>query len=116
MRFSQIERSDTEATFPTMDIERWKLVDGMLQAALELAPGDRDQYLEQACSGDVSLKNEIKSLLTSHRRAGEFLEQPAAAYAGVTNGPDAEMLTTASFAGQIVSHYRILKMIGGLTK
>ena len=112
MRFPQIERSDTEATFPTMEIERWKLVDSMLQAALELAPGDRDRYLEQACSGDVSLKNEIKSLLTSHRRAGEFLEQPAVAVAAVELAFDAAVLPTAPLAGQVISHYRILQMIG----
>lgn len=95
-----------------MNIERWKLVDRLFREALELAPGDRDHYLEQASSGDVSLKNEIKSLLTSHRRAGEFLEEPAAAVAAVELASDAEFLSTAPRAGQVISHYRILKMIG----
>jgi serine/threonine protein kinase/tetratricopeptide (TPR) repeat protein len=101
-----------EVTSPTMEIVRWKVVDRLLQSALELAPGDRDQYLEQACSGDVSLKNEIKSLLTSHRRAGEFLEQPAVAVVALELASDAEVLPTAPLVGQIISHYRILKMIG----
>ena len=95
-----------------MEIEHWKLVDSLLQSALELAPGDRDVYLEQACRGDVSLKDEIKSLLSSHRRAGDFLEKPAVAFAALSLASDDDALRTAPLAGQIISNYRMLQMIG----
>jgi serine/threonine-protein kinase len=95
-----------------MNIERWKLVDSLLQSALELAPGDREGFLAQACSKDPSLKDEIKSLLTSYRRAGEFLETPALEIAARELSSEADALSTAPLAGQIISHYRILKMIG----
>jgi len=99
-----------------MNIERWKLVDGLLQSALELAPGDREGFLAQACSNDASLKDEITSLLTSHRRAGEFLGTPALEIAARELFSGADALSTEPLAGQIISHYRILKMIarGGM--
>ena len=95
-----------------MNIERWKLVDSLLQSALELAPGDREEFLAQACSNDALLKDEIKSLLTSYRRAGEFLETPALEIAARELSSEADALSTTPLAGQIISHYRILKMIG----
>jgi hypothetical protein len=59
-----------------MDPERWKRVDDLLQLALEASPEGRDEFLQKACSGDAALASEIKSLLTSYRRAGDFLEAP----------------------------------------
>ncbi|UWZ86812.1 serine/threonine-protein kinase [Occallatibacter riparius] len=95
-----------------MKIERWKVIDSLLQSALELAPGDREQFLSQACIEDASLKDEIISLLTSYRKAGEFLETPALEVAARELSLEADALPTAPLAGQIISHYRILKMIG----
>ena len=60
-----------------MDPQRWKRVDDLLQAALVLPPHRRDDFLRQACAGDTALLQEVHSLLTSHRKAGDFLESPA---------------------------------------
>ena len=95
-----------------MNSERWKLVDELLQSALEIDSGHRDCFLQQACAGDPELLDEVKSLLTCHRRAGNFLLQPAAEIAARAIAADAEQLPSRSLEGQLVSHYRILKMIG----
>jgi len=95
-----------------MQTERWKLVDDLLQSALELAPERREEFLRLACEGDASLADELRSLLTSHRRAGDFLETPALEAAARAIAADAAPSVSASREGQLVSHYRILRMIG----
>jgi len=59
-----------------MDAERWKRVDDLLQAALQVPAERQEEFLRQACAGDVALLEEVRSLLTSHRKAGSFLESP----------------------------------------
>lgn len=95
-----------------MEADRWKLVDDLLQSALELAPERREEFLHQACASDLSLADEVRSLLTSYRRAGDFLERPAAEMAARAIAAETEPSLTGSPIGQVISHYRILKMIG----
>jgi len=39
-----------------MTPERWQQIRDVLEKALELAPGERSAYLNQACSSDPSLR------------------------------------------------------------
>ena len=59
-----------------MDAERWKRVDDLLQAALHVPAERQEEFLRQQCGGDSALLEEVRSLLTSHRKAGSFLESP----------------------------------------
>lgn len=95
-----------------MKTERWKLVDELLQSALEIAPERRDEFLREACEGDVTLADEVRSLLTSFRRAGGFLESPAAEIAAHAMASDSARSHAASRAGQVIAQYRLLNMIG----
>ena len=95
-----------------METKRWIRLDELLQSALEVTPERRDAFLHDACAGDEELLNEVKSLLTSHRRAGDFLERPAVEIAARAIAAEAESLLSRSLEGQLVSHYRILKMLG----
>ena len=95
-----------------METERWKLVDEILQSALELAPEHREEFLQGACGGDLTLADEIRSLLTSHRRAAGFLQSPALEIAAREIATDEDPLLAGSRVGQIVSPYRLLRIIG----
>jgi eukaryotic-like serine/threonine-protein kinase len=95
-----------------MNPDRWKLVEELLQSALEMAPERRESFLVQACGGDRDLLDEVKSLLTSHRNADDFLINPAAEVAARALAADAQTAFSRSLEGQQISHYRILKMIG----
>jgi|HubBroStandDraft_1064217.scaffolds.fasta_scaffold00113_33 serine/threonine protein kinase/tetratricopeptide (TPR) repeat protein len=48
-----------------MTPERWEQIHDVLQKALELAPGERSAFLNQACSSDPSLRQEVDTLLAS---------------------------------------------------
>lgn len=49
-----------------MTPERWQKVKEILAAALELQPAHREGYLERACSNDLSLRQEVDSLLRAN--------------------------------------------------
>src|SRR6202041_3101801 len=99
-----------------MDAERWKRIDDLLQAALQVPAERQEEFLRKRCGGGSQLLEEGRSLLTSHRNAGSFLESPGLHVADVA----AQMPTlgvtqsgsSSSFAGQTVSHYRVLGHLG----
>ena len=95
-----------------MQSEQWIRLDELLQSAFEVTPERRDAFLHDACAGDEELLDEVRSLLTSHRRAGDFLERPAAEIAARAIAAEAESQLSRTLEGQLVSHYRILKMLG----
>jgi eukaryotic-like serine/threonine-protein kinase len=48
-----------------MTPERWQQIRDVLEQALELAPDERFAFLNQACSSDPSLRQEVETLLAS---------------------------------------------------
>ncbi len=61
-----------------MTPERWREIEQLYHAALERGADERQQYLDEACSGDQALRREVDSLFDSAARAQHFMEQPAA--------------------------------------
>src|SRR5262245_55813417 len=59
-----------------MTPERWRQVEEIFQAALDLSPDERDRYVSRACAGDSDLKRDVQSLLVQHDSAGDLLERP----------------------------------------
>src|SRR5579871_292487 len=57
--------------------ERWRRIQEVFQAALEMPGERRAAFLDAACAGDVSLRQEVESLLRSSEEAGNFLEPEA---------------------------------------
>ncbi|MGB8889780.1 MAG: protein kinase [Candidatus Korobacteraceae bacterium] len=99
-----------------MDSERWKQVDGLLQAVVSLPPGEREVFLRHACSGDRTLELEVRSLLNAQQEAGAFLDRPAievAARVLAANENKVADENARSFIGQRVSHYQVIEKLGG---
>jgi len=95
-----------------MDPERWKRVEDVLQSALDRAPGERDAFLREACAGDEALEREVRSLIASGREAGSFLDRPAVKRPAAPPAEPLEASTVTHLAGQSISHYRIVEMLG----
>ncbi|HEY7391545.1 MAG TPA: serine/threonine-protein kinase [Bryobacteraceae bacterium] len=59
-----------------MTPEEWQRVKQILDGALEIAPGERAAFLDQACEDDAVLRAEVESLLLAFANAGTFIEKP----------------------------------------
>src|SRR5271169_2085705 len=98
-----------------MDAERWKRVEDLLQSALQVPAGQQEEFLRRECAGDTKLLEEVRSLLTSHRKAGSFLESPGPHVAEIAAQlPTLGVSPSGSslIAGQTISHYRVLGPLG----
>src|ERR1035438_10114647 len=99
-----------------MDSERWRRVDDLFQAALQLPPAGRAEFLRQACAGDQAVERDVQSLLSSQQQAGSFLEIPAMEVAArdIARQQGKEAQENGDFPiGHAVSHYRIAGKLGG---
>ncbi|HLK68308.1 MAG TPA: protein kinase [Bryobacteraceae bacterium] len=95
-----------------MESERWQRVEDLLQAALERPPGERTEFLRQACAGDEALEREVQSLVASEEAAGGFLLSPAIQVAARAAAGRQDSDTAGSRTGETFSHYRILDKLG----
>src|SRR6516165_5448407 len=48
---------------PGAKTDRWKLIQDIFQAAIEIPSSERSEYLDRACAGDEELRSEVASLL-----------------------------------------------------
>jgi serine/threonine protein kinase/Flp pilus assembly protein TadD len=94
-----------------MTPERWRQVEEIFQAALDLSPEDRNRYVSDVCKEDTELKRDVESLLSQYDSAGELLEEPVYG--------NTEMSVLESFVeekdpmlGRRLGSYRIEREIG----
>ncbi|MBZ5625809.1 MAG: protein kinase [Acidobacteriia bacterium] len=60
-----------------MQPERWRLVQEIVEIAIDLKSEARAAYVDEACSGDEDLRWEVESLLAWEAPAARFIEAPA---------------------------------------
>jgi len=56
--------------------ELWPQVDRILEAALDLPPGDREAFAAAECRGDAALLHEVRTMLRSCADSEELFEAP----------------------------------------
>jgi serine/threonine-protein kinase len=57
--------------------DRWRKVDELFEAALELKEEARTAFLDQACANDPALRREVEKMLKFDEQAAGFIESPA---------------------------------------
>ncbi|MEP7309357.1 MAG: protein kinase [Acidobacteriota bacterium] len=99
-----------------MNADRWKHVEPLLQTALDLPPGEREEFLKRRCGGDEQLEHEVRSLVAAHDRAGSFLGNPPIDWAPLPLAGDGsgDQLPASgdSLIGRTLSHYYIVEQLG----
>src|SRR5436309_9259955 len=91
-----------------MTPERYKRIEEIFSAALELEADKRAAFVERACAADQELRREVDSLLVAQQDADQFIETPALEVA-------AEMLAveqTHTLAGRMIGPYRMQHLVG----
>jgi serine/threonine-protein kinase len=99
-----------------MDPERWRQVEQLYLAAVEKRPDERAAFLEQACSGDSSVREEVESLLSFTPNADKLLQATVQEVASQASS-DTAPTTTLHFektAGETkkLGRYQLLEKIG----
>ncbi len=92
-----------------MTPERWKKVEKVFEAVLQRSPEDRSAFLDSVCANDVTLRNQVDTLLLSLERAGRSVESPAF---GVALTDTMVGQTSPTVIGKRLGAYRIEREIG----
>src|SRR5215204_280725 len=59
-----------------MSPERWREIEEVFQAAVEMPRADRALFVDKFCGSDAELKAEILKLIESDDSASDFIESP----------------------------------------
>jgi Tfp pilus assembly protein PilF len=100
-----------------MQPDRWRLIDRIFHAALEVPEDRRSAFLAETCIANDGLRSEVERLLERYGEADSFLEEPAwdvaarVAESGMLPAAGSAA-TVAAEIGESVAHYRILRAIG----
>jgi Tol biopolymer transport system component len=89
-----------------MSSERWRQVEELYHAALELHGEERERFLDGKCGGDPLLLEEVKTLLLHGAATTAFFDTPAAELARYGSDPKQSLIGTRLGA------YEITHLIG----
>ena len=89
-----------------MNADRWRQVNSLFHAALELDGAEREALLRTTAATDPELVEEVQSLLARHQPDAAFLDAPAWTVAADL------MVDERSLVGKQVGNYTILEEIG----
>ncbi len=114
--------SENEKNEQSPNAEQWRKVKSLFDAASELEPSERKEFLEKVCKQDNDLRREVEKLLASFDNAESFMEKPAAAEAAsmfeekktlIANQTTGDLSNGKLVAGTVLaSRYRILGLVG----
>ena len=91
-----------------MDLERWRKVDEVFQAAIDCDPSERAAFLDQACKGDSALRGEVEAMIAADQQAGSFIQSPALEI-------DSDLIADRmhnSIIGRSIGPYKIISLLG----
>ena len=95
-----------------MNAERWKQIDELFDAVLEIPNERRVAFLSKKCNGDDDLKREVLSLLKAQKETDAFLENSAMNLMAKEIAHDQTTVVDFSILGRELGNYRIERLLG----
>ena len=80
--------------------QEWEKIKELFGAALERDPSDRDAFLQAACGTDLSLRQEVESLIRAHQSSSNLWQHPF------------RPQPSENTEGRSIGPYQLLKRIG----
>lgn len=96
----------------TMQNERWRRVEELYHAALELPVEKRLAFIQRECDPDEELRQELESLLASEEPASDLFQAGAVRIRLRDVEPKAGEYPAINLVGQDISHYHVLAKLG----
>jgi serine/threonine protein kinase len=96
-----------------MTPELWQRLKPLFHAALQQGTENRAAFVDAACGDDLELKTHLKQLLEAEERDAGSLDAPLAHVNDFLDAGEARFAQAPRMIGQIISHYRIIEMLGG---
>lgn len=84
-----------------MSVGNWQQISAVFKSALEQPHEARGLFLDKACEGNASLREQVEKLLAAHEEAGSFFEKPVV---GIS--------TQEEECGEIIGSYRVIELLG----
>ncbi len=101
-----------------MTPEHWQQVEEVFQSALDCPPGERQQFIAEACAHDADLREQVEALVRQHEAAGDFIEAPAFDFSRL-NYSDTPIVARPApvaeddpMAGRRIGAYKLVREIG----
>jgi serine/threonine protein kinase len=88
--------------------ERYRQIDELFRAALEVEPDKRSEFISSACSGDAVLQKEVEALIASSGKEWSLIDDPLPEMASLILPEERHDLTVGGSLG----HYEILSLLG----
>jgi len=96
-----------------LDGTRWRMLEPLLEHALDLPSSERAAYVDAACASDPVLRDDLLALIAADDDSGAFLERPAAELAPeLFDDLEEAADSTAPAAGRRVGAWRLVREIG----
>ena len=105
--------AESECLAANMTPELWQRLKPLFNAALQQGTESRAAFVEAACGDDLALKTQLKQLLEAEQRNTGSADLPLAHVDDLLNERNGRFRIGRPMIGQIISHYRIVEMLGG---
>lgn len=95
-----------------MDAKRWKQIDELLDAALEVSQAMRINFVTMHAGDDIDLRNQVLELLKAQDDADHFLDNSAMQVAAKVMADDETEVSAFAFINKKIATYRIERLLG----
>ena len=95
-----------------MDSVRWRQIDDLLDAALELPEAEREVFIQSRCNGDDELRDEVMSLLGAQDSPDNFLDQSVMRIAARNIAPEESVRPGTYLVDKTIGTYKIERLLG----
>jgi serine/threonine protein kinase/WD40 repeat protein len=95
-----------------VDPNRWKQIDELVDAALDLPEDKRAEFIEEKSAGDHELRKAVTQLLKAQNETNDFLQHSAMKVVAKAIADETPVRSSVSLVGQQIATYRIEKLLG----
>jgi serine/threonine protein kinase len=95
-----------------MDQGRWKQIDDLVAAALEIPESERGRFVSEKCVGDKDLEKQVRELLQAEKDSDNFMANSAINMVAKAIADDSTTVFDNSLYKKTLGNYKIKNLLG----